>query len=322
MKKKNTETRKEITESDIVKFLSLSNKQKIKAKTLAMQLNVPKSKYLEFKQLLKKLIQDGKLYKYPKGQLGIAKQTPEVSGELGVKTQGYGFLKRDDEGDDIFISQKNMGMALHKDRVMVRLLAHSVGDSPEGMVIQVLERAHKGIVGIYRRGKRTGFVVPDNLKIMRDIYVADDDAAGAKSGQKVVVEIQHWEHEKLNPEGRITEILGDPDAPGVDVISIARSHNLPSKFPANVEAEAGNIPIQLPDEEIQRRLDLRDELIFTIDPADSKDFDDAVSLKKLPDDTYLLGVHIADVSYFVRPDSASDHEALERGTSEIGRAHV
>lgn len=307
--------KKKFEASDIIEFLARAPHVTYKSKVIAQQLRVPRAKYAEFKNVLRKLVNEGRVYKYSKNRYGIAQPAPEVTGELHVKTQGYGFLRREDAGEDVFISQKNMGMALHKDRVKVRLLAHSMGDSPEGMVIEVLQRARKGIVGMYRRGQRTGFVVPDDLKIMRDIYVADEDTAGAKSGQKVVVEIQRWEHENLNPEGRIIEILGDPDAPGVDVLSVARSYDLPRVFPRPVEAEATHISDQIPQEEIRGRLDLRDELIFTIDPEDSKDFDDAVSLTRIDHDTYRLGVHIADVSYFVQPGTALDLEALERGTS-------
>ena len=307
--------KKKITETDILQFLSKQSKHTFKAKALAYELGATKSQVMALKKSLKRLVADGKIYKYPKGQFGIAKQEPEVAGELRVKTQGYGFLIRDDGGDDIFVSQKNMGMALHKDRVKVRLLAKWVGDSPEGMVTEVIVRARTGIVGVYRKGKRTGFIVPDDLKIQRDIYVADEDAAGAKPGEKVVVEIVNWEHENLNPTGRIIEILGDPEAPGVDVLSIARSHNLPSTFPKRVDAEAAAISTTIPESEIKRRLDLRDDVLITIDPEDAKDFDDAVSLQILDDDTYQLGVHIADVSHYVQPGTNLDQEALERATS-------
>lgn len=307
--------RKFFNSQDILDFLNQHPSKTYKAKELSRELDLSQTVYQKFRQHLKKLVADGKIIRYQKGRFGVAKASPEVTGELHVKTQGYGFLRRDDEGEDVFISQKNMGQALHQDRVRVRLLAYQDREKVEGMVIEVLERARSQIVGTYRKGRRTGFVVPDNLKIMRDILVAAEDAAGARNGQKVVVQVRNWERSERSLEGVITEILGFPEEPGVAVSGVIHSYELPVKFSKKVEREAAGIATQIPAEEIARRRDLRSELIFTIDPSDSKDFDDAVSLKKLENGNWQLGVHIADVSYYLKSGTALDREALRRSTS-------
>jgi ribonuclease R len=307
--------RKDFKSQDILNFLSQNPTRTYKAKELAHELNISQTVFLKFRSLLKLLVSEGRIIRFEKGRFGLAKSSPEVTGELHVKTQGYGFLRPDDGGEAVFVSQKNMGRALHQDRVRVRLLAHQDREKVEGIVIEVLERARSQIVGTYRKGRRTGFVVPDNLKIMRDILVADEDAAGALNGQKVVIEVRNWEESERSFEGVITEILGFPGDPGVAVSSVIHSYELPVKFPEKVEHEAEAIPVEIPAAEIARRHDLRDELIFTIDPSDSKDFDDAVSLKKLANGNWLLGVHIADVSHYVKPETPLDREGLRRSTS-------
>ncbi|MBN2093689.1 ribonuclease R, partial [candidate division KSB1 bacterium] len=304
-----------ISADEIKNFLSQNAPKTYKAKELAKNLNLSKTVYLKFRQMLKQLVNDGKIIRYQKGRFGLSQSTPEVEGELHVKTQGYGFLRRDDGGEDVYINLKNMGIALHKDRVLVKLLAISSGEMPEGVVIKVLERARNQIVGIYRRGKKIGFVVPDDIKIMKDILVPDEDTQNAQNGQKVVVEIRNWEHANKSPEGVITEILGFPTDRGVEMESVIRSFGLPHKFTEKLNEHAESIPGEIPPDELARRLDLRNDLVFTIDPEDSKDFDDAVSLKKLENGNWQLGVHIADVSYYVSPDSELDKEAQKRGTS-------
>ncbi len=317
-KKKQSESAiKKITISadEIKKYLAQNAPKAYKAKELAKNLNISKTIYLKFRQTLKQLVADGKIIRFPKGRFGLPQSTPEVEGELHVKTQGYGFLRREDGGEDVYINLKNMGIALHKDRVLVKLLAIRSGEMPEGVVIKVLERARSQIVGIYRRGKKIGFVVPDDIKIMKDILVSDEDALNAQNGQKVVVEIRNWEHANKSPEGVITEILGFPTDRGVEMESIVRSFGLPHKFSDKLNEQAESIPGATPADELARRLDLRNEIVFTIDPEDSKDFDDAVSLKKLGNGNWQLGVHIADVSYYVQPNSELDQEAQKRGTS-------
>jgi ribonuclease R len=286
-----------------------------KPKELARILGVKGSNYPEFRDTLKRLAAEGKIAKYKHNQYGTIKRATILEGELHVKTQGYGFLITEDGKQDVFISQKNMGTALNKDIVRVQLFAQPKGKSPEGRVVEVVKRARQNIVGTYRKTKRYGFVVPDDIKLTRDIFVHDADKLNAKSGQKVVVRIEYWEDERMSPEGRIVEVLGFPNEPGVDVISVAKSFDLPTSFPKKVEEEAEAISETIPDEELSRRLDLREEVCLTIDPEDAKDFDDAVSIRVLENGNYELGVHIADVSYYVKENSVIDKEALRRGTS-------
>jgi len=314
-KKTKQTLKKQFTHQEIIDFLESKSPQAFKAKEMIQHMNLSKVVYQRFRQSLQSLVNQGKIIRYKKGRYGLAKILPELTGELHVKTQGYGFVRRDDGGEDVFISMKNMGTALHKDRVRVQLLIQRPGESLEGMVIEVLERARRQIVGTYRRGRRVGFVVPDELKIMRDIYVADEDTLGAKSRQKVVVEIRNWEPATTYLEGIITKVLGFPEEAGVQIESILHSYEIPEKFPPQVIRETELIPETIPATEIQQRLDLRQEMIFTIDPINSKDFDDAVSLKQLENGNWLLGVHIADVSQYIPPESALEQEAFKRGTS-------
>jgi len=300
---------------NIETILSQNPFRTFKPKELARRAGIPKPDYPQFRDALKKMAAHGQIAKHKRNQFGVMKKAATLEGELHVKTQGYGFLITADGQEDVFVSQKNMGTALHKDIVRVQLFAKSQGRSAEGRVIEVVKRARQNIVGTYRKTKSYGFVVPDDLKITRDIFVNDSDNLNAQSGQKVVVQIENWEDEKLNPEGKIVEILGFPEDTGVDVLSVVKAFDLPTVFPLAVEREAEAIPATIPEQELQRRLDLRGTVCFTIDPEDAKDFDDAVSIRILENGHYELGVHIADVSYYVKERSVLDKEALKRGTS-------
>ncbi|HUF89771.1 MAG TPA: ribonuclease R, partial [Gemmatimonadota bacterium] len=180
--------------------------------------------------------------------------------------------------------------------------------------IQVLTRARTQVVGTLQRGKRFGFVVPDNARLGFDVYVPEEDLKQATEGQKVVVSIEEWGDGTKSPEGRVIDVLGDPDSPGVDILSIIKSHELDEEFPEEVEKQARQITADF-DAEAKRRLDLREKTVFTIDPHDAKDFDDALSIERLADDLYEIGVHIADVSHYVEEGGLIDAEAYERGTS-------
>ncbi|MBN1481853.1 ribonuclease R [candidate division KSB1 bacterium] len=284
-----------------------------KAKEIQRLLNLPQNKYQGLRTTLRELVRSGHIVKLKKNHYGCGQKTNEIVGELRVNSQGYGFVSRE-KGDDVFVSMKNMGQALHKDKVRVRLFATTSGKSVEGQIVEVLERARETIVGTFRWGRKYGYVVPDDLKIQRDIIVAAGDDLGAREGQKVVCKIEEWEHYGLTPSGRVIEILGFPDEAGVDIQSLVHRHEISSTFPDAVLQQAESIAGDL-TEELDRRLDLRGDIIYTIDPEDAKDFDDAMSLDKLENGNWRLGVHIADVSFYIPEKSALDREALKRGTS-------
>ncbi len=306
-----------LLEKKIIDILKHHAGRRFKTKTLARQLHISNEMYPLFREILKNLTAEGKIIKDGRNGYTYRKGVATIVGTLDVKTQGYGFVRAEDGKTEIFVSQKNMGTAINGDVVRVQLFAspRRKGQLAEGKVVEVIQRRKANIVGIFRRGKYFNYVVPDDLKIPWDILVAPENDAGAKPGQKVVVKILDWEHDQLNPEGRIVEVLGYPDEKGVDVLSVAKSFDLPVAFPKTVLKAAEKMPSGIPEEEIARRLDLRDEEIFTIDPEDAKDFDDAVSLKILDNGFYELGVHIADVSYYVKENNILDKEALRRATS-------
>jgi ribonuclease R len=224
--------------------------------------------------------------------------------------------------EDILIPPKFMKTALHGDRVAVVPFAQQVTrhrkekeSRVEGEVVEILERARTAVVGTLTEGRDFFFVVPDDVRISRDVYVSRKDAQNAKHGDKVVVELAPWEDEHLNPEGKIVEVLGRSGDARVEVTSVARAFGLPSEFPPAVEREAHQIVGSISTEEARSRMDFRSTTCFTIDPEDARDFDDAVSFEESPNGRARLGVHIADVSHYVNEGSKLDAEALLRGTS-------
>jgi ribonuclease R len=241
-----------------------------------------------------------------------------AEGKLQLTKQGFGFVKTEDEQEDIFIAPRFIGSASDGDTVRVSLFAESTGRKKglkkEGEIIEVLSRSNTAIVGTLQRNRKLYVVANDNRN-GKDVFVSKDDLNGAEEGDKVVVEIESWGSGHQNPEGKIIEVLGQAGEVASEIKSVAREFKLPLSFPAEVILESEKILAQIPPVEIKRRLDYRDQLCITIDPADAKDFDDAVSLESREDGNYKLGVHIADVSYYVRENTALDKEALDRGTS-------
>ena len=239
-----------------------------------------------------------------------------VEGTVDMKSTGKAYVVLDDDsGEDVFISANNTGQALHGDRVKVAMFPKRKNKKPEGEIVEVLQRKHTDFVGILHISHGYVFVVPDMEQIPVDIFVPKGELHGAKNGQKVIVHLVDWPENSGNPFGEIIRVLGNPGENDVEMQSILLSHDYPLDFPKEVEKEALAIPTRIQNTEVRRRKDFRDIFTITIDPADAKDFDDAISLRKLPNGHWEVGVHIADVSHYVKPGSAIDEEAYNRGTS-------
>jgi ribonuclease R len=277
--------------------------------------------------LLRKMEQAGEIARIRKNRYVIPSEADLVTGTLHVHQAGYAFLPREKPGEqDLFISAENTGTAMHGDKVVARITrdepyARAKGgrDRAEGRVIRILERAHDTIVGTLEQSKNFFYVVPDDPRIVHNVYVQVPPQPPLprtpNRGDKVVVRLEKWESRHVNPEGQIVENLGPSSAPGVDMLSIIRKYHLPTEFPREVLDEAERIPETVGEEMFESREDLRDQFIVTIDPDDARDFDDAINVERIPGGGWRLGVHIADVAAYVKPGSALDREAYQRGNS-------
>ncbi len=299
----------------ILRFLSGGPHEPLKLRELAKRMDVPDEEYGDFRRTIRSMLRDGTLLKAKRGRIGLPGKTNAVVGRLVSGKSGYGFVVPEDGTDDVYVRDENVGYAFHGDKVLVTILGRRRGPAREGTVTKILSRAKRHLVGTYRQSKFSDYVTPDDRRLSRDIYIAPQDSKNAKDGQKVVVSLTDWPDVHTGPEGKIAEVLGYPDDPGMDILCLIKEFGLPLIFPEEVEQESQRIATTVGKEELAGRLDLRDKNCFTIDPADAKDHDDAVSLEIQPNGNYLLGVHIADVSHYVRENSELDREALKRGNS-------
>ncbi|MBE5988601.1 MAG: ribonuclease R [Paenibacillaceae bacterium] len=286
----------------------------MKLKELAMLFGVPKHQRDELKQVLDALVSEGKIGVSQKGKYG----KPDIGSMAGVffgHQKGFGFVSVEGFEKDIFIPEDKTGGALHGDTVLISAEAEgSGGKRAEGRVIKVLQHANEEIIGFYQKNKNFGFVIPDNQKISKDIFIPQGKDMGAVNGHKVVVKITDFGGEGKKPEGVIKEILGHVNDPGTDILSIVRAYGLPEEFPDSVMKQVESVPDSISGKDMQGRLDLRELQTVTIDGEDAKDLDDAITISK-KDGAYTLGVHIADVTNYVTEHSPLDEEALKRGTS-------
>ena len=289
----------------------------MKLKELAILLQVPKEQRSELKAVMDALEAEGKVHVSQKGKyLKGAGRT--LRGVYQAHPRGFGFVTIEGETDDIFIPEKETNGALHGDTVEILLTASPEGKRKEGKIVKIAERGTAKIVGLYQvaKGKHYGFVIPDNQRFLQDIFVPEERAKGAVDGHKVVVELTSYGSDNAKPEGKIVEILGHVNDPGVDIMSIVKSYDLPVEFPEKVINQAERVPEEVSDADMAGRKDLREWVMVTIDGEDAKDLDDAVSLTRTEDGkNWILGVHIADVANYVQERSALDREALHRGTS-------
>jgi ribonuclease R len=303
---------------EIKSFFNRNQSRGFKSKEIAQRLGFTSDhEYASLKAALHKLTEESFLLKTGKRyQLNKAPVSNRLRGILQLAQNGYGFVLINDEGiGDIFVAARNIGTAFNGDLVEVEIFARQKGKNVEGQIIKVLERKRKEYVGVLKKSKAFYFISADDQAIHRDIYVDQSKLSGSVPGDKVVVGNLIWDNPMLNPEGEVIEVLGKSGAHDTEIISYARDFNLKYKFNSASLSEAEKIKLHITKEEIAKRLDFRSKNVFTIDPEDAKDFDDALSIEKLDNGNYSIGIHIADVSFYVKKDSALDQEALIRGNS-------
>ncbi|WP_335871635.1 ribonuclease R [Bacillus sp. 2205SS5-2] len=273
----------------------------------------------EFKGFVKALVymeEKGLLVRTRSNRYGLPEKMNLVRGKLAAHAKGFAFVITDEPGmDDIFIPPGETNNSMHGDIVLVRVSEGSSGSRREGSVIRILERGVQKMVGTYTESKHFGFVIPDDKKFASDVFIPKNASLGAVEGHKVVVELTAYPEGQKSAEGEIKEILGHKNDPGVDILSVIHKHGITVEFPDEVLKQANQAPDEIDPAEIKNRRDVRDETIVTIDGADAKDLDDAVSVVALDNGNHKLSVHIADVSYYVTEGSPIDEEAYERGTS-------
>lgn len=264
-----------------------------------------------------KLEENGEIIKTRFGTYGLPEKMGLVSGRFQLTSKGFGFVIPDNKGErpDVFIPPRALNGAMNNDRVMARVNNDVHGKKPEGEIIRIITHANDKIVGTFHQNGDFAFVVPDDKRIGKDIYIMRRHFNGARENQKVVVEITEWPKENRSAEGKVVEILGNIGDVGLEILSIIKQNDLPLEFPEEVIAASKRVPKAIRKEELKGRRDLRDRKIVTIDGDDAKDLDDAVYVQQLSKDEFLLGVYIADVSYYVTENSILDKEARNRGTS-------
>lgn len=285
----------------------------MKLKELAVFLQVSKEDRKDLKLVLEELVSEGKICvskrgKYTKGQAAA------LTGTYVAHPRGFGFVEIEGEEEDIFISESDSAGAMHKDTVQVVLAEKSSGKRKEGKIVRIINRGTEELVGTYEKSQNYGFVVPDNQRFLKDIFIPAERSKGAVNGHKVVVKITDYGNESRKPEGIVTEIIGHINDPGTDIMSIVKAYDLPVEFPEKVLNQAERTANEVSPADREGRLDLRTWQTVTIDGEDAKDLDDAITLE-WENGLYKLGVHIADVTNYVQERSALDTEALKRGTS-------
>ena len=306
-------------------LLALMNEKEyvpMKLKELAILLDVPKENREDLKLVLDALMAEGKISVSKKGKYGKA----EIFAQTGIfhaHPRGFGFVTIEGRDGDVFVAPDNIKDAMDGDTVQVVGEEETKNRKAETVVVKILTRANETVIGTFEKSKRFGFVIPDNPRITVDVFIPEGADMGAVTGHKVIVKLTSYGSGRKNPEGRVVQILGHVNDPGVDILSIIKAYGLPEGYPEDVMEEVADVPEALTEEMIEEelakgRVDLRDVLMVTIDGEDAKDLDDAVSVSKEIVNgrvMYHLGVHIADVTHYVRENTSLDKEALKRGTS-------
>lgn len=299
----------------ILKVLSQNNGKALNYKQIAAALNITDySQRLLVNTVLEELKKNNSISEPERGKFKIKSTRQYVTGRVDMTNNGSAYIISEESESDIFISPNKTLNAMHGDTVKV-LLQSTRKDKLEGEIVEVLVRARTNFVGTIQLSAKFAFLVPDNNKVNVDIYIPLENLKGAKDGQKAIAKIIEWPKKGVNPIGEIIDVLGNVGENNTEMHAILAEYGLPYEFPKDVERAADLIPIEITQEEIAKRRDFRDITTFTIDPVDAKDFDDALSIQKLKNGNWQIGVHIADVSHYVKPGSIIDKEAISRATS-------
>ena len=300
---------------NIIKLVNSEDYRPMTLTEIAMELGLETT--VKIQEVMRELIDDMYVIETKKGRIMAPDRAGLFIGKFISHRKGFGFVQSDREGvQDLYIQSKDVNGAIHNDRVMAEITRDASGDKrAEGRIVKVIKREVTKIVGTFKPAQHFGFVTPMEKEINTDIYIPEKYFNGAKENDRVVVQITKWVKDNKKPEGMIVEVLGNKDERGIEIESIIREHGLPLEFPSKVLDEANYVAVPIPNEEIERRRDLRDKLIYTIDGVDAKDLDDAISVELLDNGNYQLGVHIADVTHYVKEKSNLDKDALKRATS-------
>jgi ribonuclease R len=307
----------------LIQLLSQPNYQPLNQQQLAKKLRVSGPLAQQLAGTIRELELQGKVARIRKDCWILPKEADLITGVISFNPKGFAFLIREDKGEDLYIAAEDTGTAMHQDTVVARIVQGSgkFANKQQARVIRILKRRHTTLVGTLEKSGRFFYVVPADTRYVQNIYVpapSANDEIPVSVDDVVVVKLDEWISRHVNPEGDIVERLGKKGDPNVDIVSIIRKFELPDEFPSNVLAEVASFPAANSDakcDDLKQRIDLRNELICTIDPDTAKDFDDAIHVKRINRDQWEVGVHIADVSYYVRPGSELDKEAAKRGNS-------
>lgn len=316
-RKKRSGISRETITIQIQSILAGNSNQAFNFRQISKKLNITETSEKQMvSEILRELAGGGSILEVYQGKYR-SKTSPRVhvTGTVDMTRMGYGFISSDDIEDDVFVSAKNLNTALHGDRVKVLLYAKRKGARPEGEVVEIIERWRTSFVGTVEIMPNFAFLIPDNKNMPFDLFIPVSKLNGAKQGQKAVARVTEWNPKSKNPVAEIINVLGDPGLHETEMHAILAEFELPYGFTAEVENDAGRIRSEITDADIMERRDFRDIPTFTVDPEDARDFDDALSLRQLENGNWEVGVHIADVTHYVKPDSLTEEEAKQRATS-------
>ena len=300
----------------IITTLNKSPEQGLNYRQIARKLDITDSSAMQMvSDTLRELTRQGRVQEVSRGKFRVKASRSYITGTVDMTRMGYGFISTEDIEEDVFVSAKNLKTALHGDKVKVWLFAKKKGARPEGEVVEIIERWRTSFVGTVEIMPNFAFLIPDNKNMPFDLFIPTSKLNGARQGQKAVAKVIDWDSKSKNPVAEIINVLGDPGLHETEMHAILAEFELPYHFTEEVENDAERIPGEITEKEINLRRDFRKTPTFTIDPADARDFDDALSLKPLDNGNWEVGVHIADVTHYVRIDSLVEEEAKQRATS-------